>query len=57
MRTVFWDSEGCILVEFLEKGETINAARYVQTLNKFRRALCGKKKSEEENCHPSILHA
>jgi hypothetical protein len=31
--------EGCILVEFLEIGETINAARYVQTLNKFRRAL------------------
>jgi hypothetical protein len=33
MGTVFWDSEGCMLVEFLEKGETINAARYVQTLN------------------------
>jgi transposase len=27
------------LVDFLEKGETISAARYVQTLNKLRRAL------------------
>jgi hypothetical protein len=32
----FWDSEGCIPVIFLEKGETIDAARYVQTLNKLR---------------------
>jgi histone-lysine N-methyltransferase SETMAR len=39
MGTVFWDSEGCILVEFLEKGETISAARCVQTLNKRRREL------------------
>jgi hypothetical protein len=39
MGTVFWDSEGCILVGFLEKWEKINAVRYVQTLNKLRRAL------------------
>jgi histone-lysine N-methyltransferase SETMAR len=30
MGTVLWDSEGCILVDFLEKGETIIAARYVR---------------------------
>jgi len=29
MGTVFWKTEGCMLVDFLEKGETINAARYV----------------------------
>jgi histone-lysine N-methyltransferase SETMAR len=39
MGTLFWDSGGCTLVDFLEKEETINAARYVQTLNKLRRAL------------------
>jgi hypothetical protein len=39
MGTVFWDSEGCIPVEFLEKRETISAARCVQTLNKLRREL------------------
>jgi hypothetical protein len=41
--TIFWDSEGCILIDFLENGETINAARYVQTLNKLRRALHEKR--------------
>jgi hypothetical protein len=51
MATVFWDSEGCILVDFLEKVETINAARYVQTLNELRHGFV--KTSEEGNCHPS----
>jgi hypothetical protein len=43
MGTVFWNNEGCVLIEFLEKGETINATRYVQTLNKLRRALREKR--------------
>jgi hypothetical protein len=34
---------GYTLVEFLEKGETINAARYIQTLNKLRRELREKR--------------
>jgi histone-lysine N-methyltransferase SETMAR len=38
MGTLFWESEGCIQVYFLEKGEKINAARHVQTLNKLRPA-------------------
>jgi len=42
MGTVFWDAEGCILIEFLEPGKTINAAHYVQTLLKLCRALCDK---------------
>ena len=42
MGTVFWDAEGLILVEFLECGQTITAARYVQTLHKLRCALCDK---------------
>ena len=33
MGTVFWDAEGLILAEFLEPGQTITAARYVQTLH------------------------
>jgi hypothetical protein len=32
MCTVFWDRKGIILVDFLEQGLTINAARYVETL-------------------------
>ena len=41
--TVFWDAEGCILIEFLEPGKTINVARYVQTVLKLRRALRDKR--------------
>jgi hypothetical protein len=40
---VFWDAEGCILIEFLEPGKTINAAHYVQTLLKLRRTLREKR--------------
>jgi len=43
MDTVFWDAEGCILIEFLEPGKTINTAHYVQTLLKLRRALRDKR--------------
>ena len=43
MGTVFWDAEGLILAEFLEPGQTITAARYVQTLHKLRRALRDKR--------------
>jgi len=43
MGTVFWDAEGLILAEFLERGQTITAARYVQTLHKLRRALHDKR--------------
>jgi histone-lysine N-methyltransferase SETMAR len=58
MGAVFWDSEGCKLVDFLGKGDTISAARYVQKLKKLRRALrekCPKKKTvilQHENARP-----
>jgi hypothetical protein len=34
MGTVFWDAEGCILIDFLLKGRTISVAHYIQTLRK-----------------------
>jgi hypothetical protein len=37
------EAEGCILVKFLPQGETINAARYLPTLSKPRRALRDKR--------------
>jgi len=49
MGTIFWDAEGCILIEFLETGKTINAARYVQTLLKLRRALRDKHPGRKVN--------
>jgi hypothetical protein len=36
MRTVFGDRKGVILVDFLEQGLRINAARYVKTLLKMK---------------------
>jgi len=43
MSTVFWDAEGLILAKFLEPGQTITAACYVQTLYKLCRALRDKR--------------
>ncbi len=39
MCTVFWDSRGVILQEYLSRGETINAVRYCETLKKLREAI------------------
>jgi hypothetical protein len=35
------------LVDFMGKGETISAVRYVQTLNKLRRALREKRRKKK----------
>ena len=43
MGTVFWDTEGLILAEFLEPGQTITAAHYVQILHNLLRALRDKR--------------
>ncbi|GBO06188.1 Mariner Mos1 transposase [Araneus ventricosus] len=39
MCTVFWDKQGILLVEFLPRGETINAVRCCETLRKLWRAI------------------
>jgi len=57
MGIVFRDAEGLILAEFLEPGQTITAACYVQTLHKLRRALCDKHPERNiiilhDNTHP-----
>ena len=36
MATVFWDSQGVILVDSLPKGETINSEVYIETLRKLK---------------------
>ena len=36
MATVFWNSQGVILVDFLLKGETINSEVYIETLRKLK---------------------
>jgi hypothetical protein len=51
MGTVFWDATGCILVKFLPQGETVNAACYLQTLNKLRCAQHDKCPWKRSSCN------
>ncbi|GFV04302.1 histone-lysine N-methyltransferase SETMAR [Trichonephila clavipes] len=44
MCTVFWDSKGILLMDFLPRGQTINAAVYCETLRKLRWAIQNKRR-------------
>ncbi|GFT18052.1 histone-lysine N-methyltransferase SETMAR [Trichonephila clavipes] len=44
MCTVFWDRKGVLLVDFLTRGDTINAAAYCATSQKLRRAIQNKRR-------------
>ncbi|KAJ4440986.1 hypothetical protein ANN_10835 [Periplaneta americana] len=44
MCTVFWDRKGILLIDFLPRGETVNADRYCETLRKLRRAIQNKRR-------------
>lgn len=46
MATVFWDREGVLLVDFLERGSTINSERYCETMKKLRRAIQNKRRGK-----------
>ena len=48
MATVFWDSEGVVLVDFLEGKKTVTGTYYVEVLRKLRAKLTEK--------HPGKLH-
>ena len=48
MATVFWDSEGVVLVDFLEGKKTVKGAYYIEVLRKLRAKLAEK--------HPGKLH-
>ena len=43
MATVFWDAEGVIMVDFLDKGKTVTCVYYEQVLHKLRAALQEKR--------------
>ncbi|GFS14208.1 histone-lysine N-methyltransferase SETMAR [Elysia marginata] len=49
MGTVSWDSRGVLLFETLQPKETINAARYCQTLDKPREAIRKKRPGQLTN--------
>ncbi|KAJ4429714.1 hypothetical protein ANN_21918 [Periplaneta americana] len=44
MCTVFWDRKGILLIDFLPRGEKVNADRYYETLRKLRRAILNKRR-------------
>ena len=52
MVTVFWDSEGVVLVEFLEGKKTVTGTYYVEVLRKLRAKLAEKR---PEKLHCGIL--
>ena len=43
MATVFWDSEGVALVDFLEGKKTVTSVDYVEVLRKLRAKLAEKR--------------
>ncbi|GBL79695.1 hypothetical protein AVEN_18227-1 [Araneus ventricosus] len=44
MVSVVWDRHDVLLVDFIERGTTINAVVYGQTLRKLRRAIQNKRR-------------
>ncbi|KAJ4439496.1 hypothetical protein ANN_07620 [Periplaneta americana] len=50
-------TSGCVLNEFLEPGQTINAVCYIQTLLKHRLALCEKRSGKKIICNTLPLTA
>ena len=54
MCTVFFDAEGIITVDFLEKGNTINSARYIASLRKLLRDV--SRKRTEKRGKQFVLH-
>lgn len=44
MASVFWDRKGLLLVDFMPKGTTINAAAYCETLKKLKKKIKDKRR-------------
>jgi len=43
MATVFWDSRGVILIDYLQKGKTITGAYYASLLDKLKTEIAEKR--------------
>jgi histone-lysine N-methyltransferase SETMAR len=44
MATILWDRKGILLIDFLERGLTVNADAYCETVRKHRRAIQNKRR-------------
>ena len=60
MATVFWDSHGVILIDYLQKGKTITGTYYASLLDKLNAELVGKRphlQKKEILCHQDNAHS
>jgi len=46
MATVFWDSEGIVLIDYMEHGRTITGTYYAELIGKCRAALKEKRRGK-----------
>ena len=46
MATVFWDSKGVIMLDFLPKRSTITGVYYANLLDQLRTTICEKRRSK-----------
>jgi hypothetical protein len=42
MLTIFWHSEDVVIVDFLEKGATVNSELYIETLRSLKKCIMRK---------------
>ena len=54
MASIFWDSQGVIIVEYLEQGRMINGAYYAGELRRLRQKIA-KKRREKLTCGILLL--
>jgi len=59
MATVFWDSQGIILIDYLQKGKIITGEYYAMLLNRLKEELKKKtaKIGAQKSALPSRQHA
>jgi hypothetical protein len=50
MLTVFWNSEGVVLTDFLENGATVNSERYIETPRNIKNASRERRQKLMTSC-------
>ena len=46
MASVFWDSQGVIMIDYLKQGRTINSAYYAAELRRLHQEIARKRKGK-----------
>jgi len=54
MASVFWDSEGVLMIDYLERGKTVTGVYYAELIRKIRSAI--KEKRRGKLSHGVLLH-